>query len=548
MMRGHWTRRGGVAALAGLLCYPAGVMAQQASPNVSNLPFTLPALPPAQAASLPDASVRLTLRRIEVRGNTVLAAADLATLTDPYLHRTVSLAEIEQLRQQLSRRYVEHGYINSGVLSPREIVDGHLVFTVVEGRLAQIRLHGMERLDEAYVRQRLQPDPAQPLNLDQLRERFQLLLLDPLFERMQARMLPGERAGDAILDVAVVRARAWQVTAFANNHRPLATGAHALGLAASVSNLSGQGDVLDASVQQPLGPGRGARATLGWRMPLGQGGTSLALALDRGASSVIEEPARALDIRSRLASTDIGLSHVLFNELGRKGEIGVSRIWRANRTWLLGQPYSFTPGEPDGHTRETLWRLWGDYVQRSGRQALALRATLLAGSNNVQAIAGLPPNGAAARQFHLWQAQAQYRRQVTDDGAELVLRAAVQGTPDHLLALDAMAIGGAATVRGFRENQLVRDRGATATLEFDYPLWNAGERGVTLRPFIDIGRARHVGEAGVTLASGGVASRLRWHALSVDLAVAKKLHHSMILPAGTSLQDHGVHFQVSYKF
>ncbi|WP_195764109.1 ShlB/FhaC/HecB family hemolysin secretion/activation protein [Pseudoduganella rivuli] len=543
-------RSAAAAAIASLLLGPGAAMAQQAPADaVSAQPFALPPVPAAPAAGAADATdAQVTLRRIDVRGNTVLAESDLAALTAPYLGRQVSLAEIESLRQRLSRLYVERGYVNSGVQSPREIADGQLVFTVVEGRLTHIRLRGMERLDEAYVRRRLQPDAQQALNFDALRERFQLLLSDPLFERMHARMLPGARLGEAILDVDVARARPWQLAVFANNHRPVAIGANALGLNGSISNLSGQGDVLDASLQGPLGRGRGARGTLGWRMPLGQGGTALTAALDRGASSVTEEPARELDIHSRLDSSDIGLSHAFINTLGQKAELGVNRTWRVNRTWLLGQPYSFTPGEPDGRTRETLWRLWADYVRRSTSQVLALRVTYIGGGNNLQQIAGLPPNGAAGRRFRIWQAQAQYGRQVLDNGAELVVRAALQGTHDHLLALDAMAVGGAATVRGFRENQLVRDNGATATLELDYPLLNEASRGLALRPFVDIGRAHNVGETGATLASAGVAGRLRWHGVLAELAVAGKLRHSVALPGGATLQDQGVHLQVSYKF
>jgi hemolysin activation/secretion protein len=513
-------------------------------------PFVLPAVPITNNNALPDESKRVIIRQIDVRGNTVLADTELTALTSPFLGRSTSLAELETLRQNLTRLYTERGYVNSGVVAPREIVDGIVHFDVAEGHLSTIRLRGMERLVDSFVQSRLRSRHGEVFNVDRLRDRFQVLLADPLFASMNARILPGERAGEAILDIDVARARPYQLSSFINNYRPVSIGENTIGITGSVSNLSGRGDVLDASVQRSLGSGHGARGTLGWRMPLNAVSAFTAL-LDRGSSSVIEEPTKVLDIRSRLASTDLGVSHTVLESLSKKWTFGLSYVDRENRTSLLGEPYSFTPGEPSGRTHERFWRLSSDYSLRSTTHVLALHMTVIDGHNNLQTIVGLPTFNGPAQRFRLWQGQAQYAGQIMANGAQFIVRTNMQYSSDRLLPLDALAIGGVHSVRGYRENQLVRDRGVTTSIELDYPLLNDATQttSISLLPFIDYGRVQNVGEDAIAIASVGLASNLKWNGISVELAVARRLLHPPLLGTrGSSLQDSGVHLQLSYKY
>ena len=509
-------------------------------------------LPPIDAATGTAASQTVTLQSIVLRGNTVVSSETLQALVVPYLNRPTRADELEDLRQKLTRVYTERGYVNSGVVWQGEASSGVLAGQVVEGRLPAIRLHGMQRLDERYLTRRLAAAADGPFNLEVLRERFQLALGDPLIERMNARLMPGEQPGEAILDVDVALARPWQFSVFANNYRAPSIGANAVGASASFRNLTGFGDLLEASYQNaPESAARG-RASLSWGMPLGFAGTRFSIALEHGDSAVVEQPAAALEINGQLSSVDVGLSQTLLESLAHKLSVGVNRVGRSNRTLLMGLPFSFTPNEPEGVTRETLWRVWQDYSYRTPTQVVALRSTFTAGRNNLVEVPELPPVDSPAKSFHLWTGQAQWGRQIMDNGTQLVLRGTLQHTSDRLLALDGLALGGVNTVRGYRENTLVRDAGAIANLEFDYPLQrNAGTGAqINLIPFADYGRARNAGGPVTTLASAGLAARVQWMRFYVDLAVAKRLRSSDA-PAASSpsrLQDAGIHLQVAYRF
>ncbi len=512
-------------------------------------------LPPvaAPAAPSPAAPGAATLRfdRAVFRGNTVFSAAELEAVAAPYLGRDISAAELEEFRQKLTRHYVDRGYVNSGVLLAPESGNQVALFDVIEGRLSGVRVSGVERLNEDYVVRRLVKDADGPLNLELLRERFQLLLGDPLFARMNGRLTPGERPGEAFFDVDVVRARPYQLSASLNNYRPPSIGSETFGLSGWVRNLTGQGDLLEAGLQKSTENSSGTRGNLAWHMPLGYHGTQLSVALDRGSSSVIEEPTKVLGISSKLRSHEIGISQSLFENLRQKLTIGLDRVHRENDTFLLGIPFSFNPGEPSGVTKENLWRFWQDYAYRSETSVLALRSTFTWGKNNLQAVTGLPGANNPTARFNSWLGQAQYVQQVGGNGAQLVARATWQQTGDRLLALDGMSIGGVNTVRGFRENQLVRDAGAIFNLEFEYPLVRSPGTGLnaTVVPFYDHGRGWNTGEPAAKLSSWGLANRVRWQGFSIDLVLAKRLLSPQFAKAARSTwQDRGIHAQISYAF
>ena len=385
--------------------------------------FQLPPVPlPAPAAADPKDAARIRFERAEFRGNRVISTGELESVAAAYIGRDITAGELEELRQKLTRVYVDPGYVNSGALLVAGSAGGAVVFDIVEGRLLGVRVAGLERLSENYVVRRLTREGDGPLNLELLRERFSLLLGAPLFARLNGRLTPGERPGEAYFDVDAVRATPYQLRASVNNYRPPSIGAQTFSLNGALRNLSGFGDQLDVGLQQSVESSSGTRSNMAWRLPLGYHGTLLSLALDRGSSSVIEEPTNLLGISSKLRSDELGLSQTLFESLQHKLSIGVARIVRRKDTFLSGIPFSFNPGEPSGVTKERVWRVWQDYTYRSQTTVLALRSTFTSGKNNLQVVAGLPGANNPKPEFSSRLGQAQVVHQVLGDGAQLVGR------------------------------------------------------------------------------------------------------------------------------
>lgn len=524
------------------------------APKPAGSGLQLPAVPQTaeETSATKRTGQRFLLERVAFVGNRSISDEDLQAVAAPLLGKTVSEADLETLRRDVTLLYLRRGYINSGaVLTPQSINGGTLTLQIVEGVLKEIRLRGLDGLDERYVADRLTRG-HEPLNIQTLDQRFQLLLADPLFSRLNGQIVPDVERGKAILNVDVERTRPWQLSLTANNYRPVSIGAGQAILGGWVRNLTGHGDLVEGSYQGPLGNGKADRIALTWHMPLNTRGTQLTLGYDDGSSSVIEQVLQPLDIESHLTSKDIGISQVCVETLRDKFSIGLNRLERENRTTLLGMPFSFTPGEPSGTSRATDWRFWQEYAHRQENQVLALRSNFTFGRNN-QVDGGLTSGAMPDRHYRIWLGQLQYARRLPlflGDDTQFIGRFNLQHTPDRLIAMEGMSVGGVHTVRGYRENLAVRDKGAVANLELNVPVITDGARQFRLNliPFYDHGRAQNVGEAAVRLSSVGLAARMVWHALTLDLAAAKRHSHTLPTGGGSTLQDRGIHAQAAWAF
>ena len=117
-------------------------------------------------------------------------------------------------------------------------------------------------------------------------------------------------------------------------------------------------------------------------------------------------------------------------------------------------------------------------------------------------------------------------------------------------------MGGRTSVRGYRENTLVRDQALLASLEFRIPLFSRGNPGDFLHivPFMDYGTTRNVDRPTPTPQSlWSLGLGLRWGATLMRSPVNLKTYveifwgHQLkeIKVAGDhDLQDDGIHFQI----
>lgn len=503
-------------------------------------------LPPVEESDLSRRALGPTfeVKGFAFEGNKVIPSDELQRIAAPFAGRKLTSGELEELRQSLSRHYIERGYINSGaLLNPDFYQDSIVHFLIIEGRVENVRLTGLGRLSESYVRDRL-VRADEPLDVNVLQDRFQLLLTDPLFAKVNARLQPGTAPGLATLDVEVTRGRPYDFSIFFNNYRPPSIGAEALGLTGRVRNLTGVGDAVDVTVQG--GQENNDRLVVGWTVPVIDPGTLIHALYDHGRSSVLEEPLDVLEVESVLDSREIGISRALVESLRRRLSLGITFTHRENRTELLDAPFSFVPGEPSGTSKVNAWRFDQDFVQRWEKQALALRSTFTWGRTNTIESEG-SPDVVPQKRYFFWLGQTQFTRRVMD--SDVLVRGNVQLSRDRLVPLERFAIGGATTVRGYRENQLVRDQGFNITAEFRYPLLDrpATRHRLFLVPFVDYGEAWNKGEEGDALAAIGLGLNYQFRGFSAELYVGERLIEPEVEGSG-DLQDHGVHFQLRYDF
>ena len=520
----------------------------------------------------PDAATRLTL---EAPGPDGFDAAWVRRqfIANHLVGEAAPIDRLLALTQLINLTFVRNGYVNSGVLFAGPIPQdgGVLQVRLVYGRGAgvagaHVRFgpRGGQGLSEAYVRTRMAAAAATPFNALDVEQQFRRLAQDPAVRTVGADLVPGAQPGEANLEIVVDPAPRYDLYATVANSRSPSIGGERYAVGGSVRNLARAGDLATAEVGVTGGR---ADESLGYDAPLFGPSTFVSLRGGHDDAAVVDEALRPLGIRSTDWSVEGGVGWRPIDrpltpaadgagfDPARSLAFGLKVAHREQRTWLLGQPFSFSPGSEDGRSQYTALRLTADYVLRGVTQVLALSASGgqgLGGSHSAGA-GPLDPSG----NFHDLLVQASYARRLDDHGLELRLRAAGQWADGPLYTGERFALGGEDTVRGYRENLLLSDTGAFASAELARAFsLDGGRRGwghmdwgaFTASAFADGGLARNrQGPDPQPRSLASLGASLAWtpsDALFARLTYAKALRSAPV--AGErDLQDRGLEFRVT---
>jgi hemolysin activation/secretion protein len=525
-------------------------------PDIEPLPkgpdFKLPTVPKVKPEAPLSSGPRFLLKGVRFEGNTVFSDADLIAVAAPFIDRPVSTEDIERLRRELTLHYIDAGYVNSGLVLPdQRVIDGVVVFQIVEGELTNIEITGTETMRPFYVRDRLSLGAGPPLNVKRLQERFRILMEDPLIDRLDAELGPGEQPGESVLKVDVSEPPVLRTFIGFDNARSPSVGAEGGTVDIGFRNLIGIGETMSFGVTKSEGL---FDSTIRASAPLNAHDTRLSFNFERSKSDVVERPFNIVDIENESDDYELELRHPFYRAPGQEFATGLQIAYRTSTTTLLGDRFSFSPGVDDGRSRVWVARLVSDWLDRSADAVFAVRSTVSLGLDifNATTNSGTTPDG----QFVSWLGQAQWVRRIADGGARLVLRGDTQLTPDRLLPLEKFSVGGIDTVRGYRENLLTRDNGWAASIEVRIPIFELriphlssdpafGQ--VEFAPFFDAGRSwdNDIKDA-KPKSIYSVGAGLRW-APSPDLFF--NVYYGMQLrdvnnPPDSDLQDDGIHFRM----
>jgi hemolysin activation/secretion protein len=508
-------------------------------------------LPPVQPPSLEPPPgkgpvLRVFVKQIDVVGSTVFSWIELKRVTMRYENREVSTEDLEELRRALTLLYVNRGYANSGAVIPDQAVtDGTVTVQIIEGVLKDIRIEGNRWFSSSYLKDRLALGAGPPFNMNPLRDRMQIILQDQRLERLNAELKPGDKPGEALLDVHVQEASPIKGWLEFNNYQSPIVGAER-GLATLAhQNLTGHGDA--ASVTYGRSRGVDPLIESSYTLPLNAYDTSFSFAYRRNDFVVVENPFEVLDITSKSEIFTLGLRQPLLRTLTDEVAVSITGERLFNKTTLLGEPFDFVGGYQNGVAVVSAVRFGQEWTHRTADSVIAVRSRFSVGINALGATINSGP--VADSQFFSWLGQANAVKRFDSTGIELISFVNLQLANDRLFPLEQFAVGGRYSVRGYREYTLIRDNAFVYSIETRLPLLKSKEGYdiLQLAPFIDVGRAWAAkGEtpSPETLASIGIG--LRWNIFNranANIYWGQQLNHVPAPPPGGNLQDHGIHIQ-----
>lgn len=510
------------------------------SPPPSDPDLEIPTPAPAEPLAVPE--VQFQVEQIEVVGSTVLQA-EIANLVQQYEGRAISFEELLELRSKITQLYINNGYITSGAFLPnnQDLSSGVVQIQVIEGSLEDIQITGLKRLQSAYIRERIRLADSTPLNQRDLEQALQLLQLNPLIQQVNAELTAGTTPGQNILIVDVREASPFQLGVGTDNYQSPSIGSEQLSIQAGYANLIGLGDRISAG----YGITEGLDSfNVGFSIPVNALDGTFSAGYSNDDSLIIESEFEDLEIRSESETFSVGFRQPIVRTPNEEFALSAGVDVRRSTSFLEGEPFSFSLGPEDGKSNVTVIRLSQDWVNRDVRRVLAARSQFSIGIDAFDATVN--DTGTDGR-FVAWIGQFQWLEQLSPRFI-LVSRLNAQLTPDSLLSLERFGFGGADTVRGYRQNQLVTDNGILGATELRFALLPDSDR-LQLIPFVEAGHGWNnetPDPVDPTLLSAGLG--LRW-VITPDLSVRLDYGFPLIdvENEGNSLQDNGFYFSVRYQ-
>ncbi len=503
----------------------------------------------------------MPVKGFEIIGNTRFSQAELqaaiAAKLGDFTTQPLTFGQVLQAADVVTQYYLDRKYLTTGALvlaSPQpKLKEGIVTIQVVEGTIGEIRVQFPEgkrqRIQNAYVSDRIRATVPMPLNIDELREGLQLLTLNPLLQNLQATLTPGMGAGKSDLIIKVEEARSLGAELLLDNNRSPSVGSFRRQIQVNEGNFTGLGDNFAIAYSNTNGSNLG---NLSYTVPLNAKGGTLGLNLGISASRIIEEPFNVLDIDARSFSMELSYRQPIVLKPSREFALGASLGWRTSEATLLNglTPFPSIGAEADGQTRVSTLKFFQDATWRGSSSVLALRSQFNIGLGILGTVNDRGPDSRSLS----WLGQAQWVKDL-GPGSQWVVRGEVQFADRNLLPSEQLGIGGQSSVRGYRQDALLTDAGLVASAEYRFPLYRSPNWLIQAAPFVDIGTGWNLGEnpdpTTRTIASLGLGLRIQtsdrfsarfdWGLPLIKLA-------EPIAGRNKSLQENGFYFSLIYKF
>ncbi len=492
--------------------------------------------------------VQFILKAIQFDGNKNLSDKTLQAVIQPFINKTTSRMDLEHIRQQLIQYYRQAGYLYPSVILPSQHISQGLVrYQINEGHLTEINIKGAGRLNNDYISNRIKVDSNQPLKQSTLLEHFQLLLTDPLIERVNGALKPGSHPGDTILDLDITRAQPYDLYLGMDNYTPPSVGSYTGHLSGTVRNLTGQGDFL----QIDLNGSEGMQSINSFfSLPFTRYGSRLNIGIQASQSTVIENALEQLKIKNEFIDVNVGINQPILRSLNRIFNLELQYDFKQTKTSLFdASPFPLVEGvELNGKATVSTIRFIQNFLDRNHQHVLSMRSSFNVGFDAFSAT--INPSPLPDGRYFSWQGQLRYIHKLDERGTELFFRTDLQFASESLLPLERFALGGKHTIRGYRQYEIVRDEGYALSIELRYPLWlQKTKKGHQLRiiPFFDFGQAWNKHQDTNTLYSAGAGLKWQWQQLSAEFYWAKALKSPTKVTQEHDAQDNGIHFQIQLQ-
>jgi hemolysin activation/secretion protein len=502
-----------------------------------------------QTPALPPDNTPISITTIEVVGSSILTEAEIASIVSPLEGRSVTLQELQEAADNITEIYLEQGYITSRAIVPEQTInDGVVTIQVIEGTLEEIEIEGTQRLNTEYIRSRVRLGAGQPLSTPRLENQLRLLRVNPLFESVEASLRAGTEEGESILIVRVIEADALRVGFSVDNYSPASIGSERLGINLRHLNLTGNGDLIFVSYNTTrlITDGESDVVDFLYSFPINAMNGTIQLRIPPYRSRIVQEDFEDLNIESQSQRYELSYRQPLLRTPAEEFALSLGFSYQdSDISFDAEEEFDFANA-----TRTNVFKFGQEYVRRDPRGAWALRSQFSLGVDILDATTN--DSGPSAG-FLSWLGQVQ-RVQRLSNNHLLIAQGELQLAADPLFASQQFVLGGALSLRGYRQNVRAGDNGFRISVEDRITVLQneIGLPTLQLAPFVEFGKVWNHRDNPNTLLDQtfliGTGLGVLWQPVpDLNIRVDYGLPLVDLEDKGNNLQDHGVYFSINFS-
>lgn len=549
--------------LAPLLCLGASFAHAQA------------AAAPAPAAA-PAADPRFDIDRFTVRGATLITNEGLQLILAPFIGKGKDFGDVQRALEALEKSYTSRGYSAVQVVLPeQQIDDGEVEFTVVEAKIGKIVVEGNKYYDEANIRASVpQVQQGQAPNIFHISDNLRVANENPA-KQTTVLLRSGAEEGQVDAVVRVSDERPNKLSLTLDNTGTQQTGLFRLGLGYQNANMWNRDHVLNAQyVTAPNDNDKTNRLGLypspnvfivgaQYRIPLYKQGDSLEFSA--GYSNVNSGVVANLFNISGSGTIYSARYNQNLQKIGElEHKLSYTLDWRAYESVVTQIGVAGAGLVPDVTVHPVSLTWAGAYRKGDSDSNFYISVSQnLPGGNDAATGAFLgdpyssparPPARADANPRYFATRWGFNHNRALPRDWQFRWGMSGQLTRDMLVSGEQFGIGGADSVRGFLEREIINDNGYRGTLELYSPdfgrIFSSNGARVRALTFYDWGAVRRIRPAvlemhGQHISSYGFGLRYS-HGTNVSL----RLDAAAVMDAGglQGVGDVRVHASFAYIF
>lgn len=511
----------------------------------------------------PPVTIRFDIQRYEVVGNTLIKAEEVEKLVAPFTGKQRDFGDAQLALEALERAYRAAGYSAVQVYLPeQEVARGVITLKVIETRVGVIKIEGNKFFDETNVRRSLPAlQEGTTPNANKISANVRVANENPAKQaNVVLRVSPKE--GDVDVGVEMTDENPRKVFVTLDNTGNPQTGSYRLGVGFQNANLFNRDHVMTLQyITSPEKPDQVSIYSFGYRIPLYALGDTL-------------------DFFAGISDVDAGTTNTAFGPLlfSGKGKVAGARynqFLRRRGEYEHKITYGFDyriydntcafgvfgaagcgAGGADITVHPLSVAYSGQWTQPTSQRGfyVALAHNIPGGSKGKDAdfATAVGRTGADAN-YQLLRLGGNWVNAFANNWqTRIVLNG--QYTNDPLVPGEQFGLGGASSVRGFREREIANDKGYSANLELYTPDFGPklGIAGASARAlvFYDFGTATRVNPLPAEVARSSVASIGAGLRFNLKKSVALRLDIARVVNEGgnQSNGDHRGHFGLVLSF